>query len=270
MTAPLLTWRVRVDPPLPGAENMAWDHTLALWCGPDRGVLRLYTWDGPTLSLGRNEPAAGVYSEAALRDRGVTVVRRPTGGRAVLHHRELTYAVCAPIRALGGARAAYAEVNRALAEGLRRLGAPVTLAGPGPAAHPDAGPCFRSPAEGEVMAAGPGGDPGKLVGSAQVRMGDTLLQHGSILLEDDQGFIPRLRVEESPGTQRPATLHQVLGRSVSLDELREAVLAGFAARMPGDWRGAEPEGSLSVHGLPASPRPDLLERYRSGEWTWRR
>ena len=85
---------------------MAWDHTLALWCGPDRAVLRLYSWDRPTLSLGRNEPAAQLYSRDALRNRGVGVVRRPTGGRAVLHHRELTYAVCAPIRALGGVRAA--------------------------------------------------------------------------------------------------------------------------------------------------------------------
>lgn len=259
-----------MDPPLPPAENMAWDHTLALWCGPDRGVLRLYSWDRPTLSLGRNEPAARVYSPAALRDQGVAVVRRPTGGRAVLHHRELTYSVCAPIRALGGVRAAYAGVNAALADGLRALGAPVSLAAPGPTLPPDAGPCFQSPAEGEVMAAGRDGSPGKLVGSAQVRMGDTLLQHGSILLEDDQGIISRLRVDGHHETQRPATLDEVLGRTIHLDELRAAVLAGFVARVPGDWRGAEGEGSLSVHELPPSPRRNLLELYGSREWTWRR
>lgn len=266
-----LTWRIRIDPPLPGAENMAWDHTLALTCAPSFGVLRFYTWDVPTLSLGRNEPGAGLYRPDRLAEEGVAVVRRPTGGRAVLHHRELTYSVCAPIREMGGVRAAYATVNRALAEGLRLIGAPVALAGRGPAAHPGSGPCFQSPAEGEVMA-GPGSRAaGKLVGSAQVRIGETLLQHGSILLEDDQGLIARLGEGGDVGPSAPpATLHGVLGRKVGLNELRAGLLKGFSRVVSGHWPEPDTTETTSGSGLPDSPRFDLLERYRSPEWTWRR
>ncbi|MDT8340717.1 MAG: hypothetical protein RQ751_04325, partial [Longimicrobiales bacterium] len=108
---------------------MAWDHTLAIGLAPGEAVLRLYAWDRPTLSLGRNEPARGVYAPERLEASGVAVVRRPTGGRAVLHHREVTYAVCLPLRALGGPRSAYRLLNQALAAGLGRLGAGVALAG---------------------------------------------------------------------------------------------------------------------------------------------
>lgn len=269
MKLPLLRWRVRIDAPLPAAENMAWDHTLALSCGVGEGVLRFYAWSAPTLSLGRNEAAVGVYLPERLAAEGVSLVRRPTGGRAVLHHRELTYCVCAPIRALGGVRAAYATVNRALAEGLRLLGVPVALAGPGPSAHPDAGPCFQAPAEGEVMADAAGASRGKLVGSAQVRIGEVLLQHGSILVDDDQALIPHLRADGDVG-HPPATLRELLGREPHRDDLVRALQEGFARVVPGDWRGPGVDGSFPDHGLPSIPRPDLLELYRSPEWTWRR
>lgn len=263
-------WRVRVDPPLPGPVNMAWDHTLALACGAAEGILRFYTWEGPTLSLGRNEPARGVYLEDRLAAEGVAVIRRPTGGRAVLHHHELTYAVCLPLRALGGARRTYTAVNGALAEGLRRLGAPVSLAGPGPAAPPDAGPCFRTPAEGEVMAPGPVGGAAKLVGSAQARVGGVLLQHGSILLKDDQVRIPAFRADDADPGERPASLVQLLGREVGLGELREALAAGFARVLPGDWSAVAAASHGLGEGLPREPDPELVERYGSRDWTWRR
>lgn len=263
-----LTWALRVDPPLSGAENMAWDHALALACPQGEALLRLYRWAVPTLSLGRNEPARGVVDPIRLREEGVDLVRRPTGGRTVLHHHELTYAVVAPIRALGGVRAAYATLNRGLARGLATLGVPVRLAGPGPAAHPDAGPCFGEPAQGEVLAGA-----GKLVGSAQVRLGNILLQHGSILIRDDQGLIPLLRTREA-GRSSPsagsAALETVLGRRVEVAEVQEAVLAGFREVVPGDWRGAAERDSLARDTLPPSPDRALLEKYRSREWSWRR
>lgn len=277
-----LRWLVRVDPPLPGVENMAWDHTLARGLPPGVGVLRLYTWARPTLSFGRNEPARAVYAPDRIEEADLDVVRRPTGGRAVLHHRELTYAVVAPIRPLGGVRAAYFVINRALAVGLGGLvrgldgdsdPKPIALAGPGVTAPPDAGPCFQTPAEGEVMALGR-----KLVGSAQVRIGDALLQHGSILLEDDQGRIPSLRltglpgetVADHPGENRPASLREVLGRTVSLEEVQENLVEAFHSTIPGDWR-PHPDGDrFDAHGLPTTPDGDLLEQYRSDGWTWRR
>lgn len=261
-----LTWWILDDPAASGPENMAWDHTLALDCPPEHAILRLYEWSGPTLSLGLHEPARNRYDPGVLEARGVSVVRRPTGGRAVLHHREVTYCVVAPIRRLGGVRAAYALLNRALARGLARLGTSVGLAGPGPVAGPAAGPCFSEPAPGEVMAGGR-----KLVGSAQRRVGANLLQHGSILLGDDQATLRELEPgagqgEADPG---PATLTDLLGREVQPAEVRAAVRQGFTEVLPGDWRTATAEDSFPPRDIPPHPRRDLLDRYRSGEWTWR-
>jgi lipoate-protein ligase A len=108
------------------------------------------------------------------------------------------------------------------------------------------------------------------VGSAQLRVGEVLLQHGSVLLEDDQRWIARLRADGRGDEDRPATLGEALGRPVDASEVVEALAAGFADAVPGDWRAAGGKGSLPFHGLPTEPRPDLLERYRSHEWTWRR
>lgn len=266
--APGLLWLLWVDGPRPGAENMAWDHTLALGLRPGLGVVRLYGWSRPTLSLGRNEPAQGVFDPDGLLAQGVDLVRRPTGGRSVLHDRELTYAVIAPLKALGGARATYQAVNRGLAEGLATLGVPTDLAGSGPALPPDAGPCFREPAEGEVVSEGR-----KLVGSAQARVGSALLQHGSILLEDGQHRLDGLRVG---GTELPSErgdtggIRGVLKRPVSVGEVARAVGEGLQGALPGDWRPTRGGASLGETGLPSQPVPELLARYRSPEWSWRR
>src|SRR5688572_13446267 len=140
--------------------------------------LRLYRWNPPTLSFGRNEPVAALYDEAAIARRGIAVVRRPTGGRAVWHDQEVTYAVAAPIAAFGSLRTAYCVIHTRLAEALRGLGVDPVLAPDRPPIRPSAHPtsCFAAPAGGEVLAGGR-----KLVGSAQVRRRDAFLQHGSIL-----------------------------------------------------------------------------------------
>lgn len=265
-----------MDGPADGPTNMATDHALARSLEPGHGVLRLYRWDPPTLSLGRNEPARGRLDVEGARARGIGVVRRPTGGRAVLHGPEVTYAVVAPFGALGGARAAYRTINEALARGLARLGVPAHLAGPdarGGALPPDAGPCFREPAEGEVVAGRR-----KLVGSAQARLGRVLLQHGSILLEDRQDLVARLLAdtagEASAGSGsrgrsgdlrvragEPAGLGRFLDPPPSCEAVEEAVAAGFREAVGGSW-----SREATRHTLPL----DLLERYRSAEWTWRR
>lgn len=263
-----LLWFLWVDGPREGAENMAWDHTLARELPPGLGVVRLYGWARPTLSLGRNEPARDVFDPDRLRAHGVDLVRRPTGGRSVLHDRELTYAVVAPLKALGGARAAYEAVNRGLAEGLATLGVPTALAGAGPALPPDAGPCFREPAEGEVVSEGR-----KLIGSAQAKVGAALLQHGSILLEDGQHRLEGLRVGDdgsaSPGPDTGG-IRGVLEGRVTVGEVARAVGEGLRRALPGDWRPTRGGASLGETGLPSEPAPELLARYRSPEWSWRR
>ena len=97
---------------------MALDHALAVCSQQSQGVLRLYSWKEATVSFGRNEPTKGLYDRANAEELGIEFVRRPTGGRAVLHQNEITYAVVLPVRALGGPKASYMAINRGLAEGL--------------------------------------------------------------------------------------------------------------------------------------------------------
>ena len=114
--------------PLDGPGNMAVDQALldAVKAG-GAPVLRLYRWDPATLSFGRTQPARGLYDAEAARARAIAFVRRPTGGQAVLHDDELTYAVVAPVPAVGRPREAYRRINAALVEGLRRPDGALTI-----------------------------------------------------------------------------------------------------------------------------------------------
>jgi lipoate-protein ligase A len=235
---------------------MARDHALALTLRPGAAVLRLYGWERPTLSLGRNEPALGRYDRAAAAERGIDVVRRPTGGRAVLHWRELTYAVIAPAGALGGPRRAYRLIHQLLAQALASVGVPVEIAAePARPTPVDAGPCFRAPAPGEIVVGGR-----KLVGSAQLRVGDVLLQHGSILLSDDQGLLRALGGRGADGADRPAAVSDLLRRHPEPGELEGALVRAFGL-----------EETCTAGGASTSPlEAELTERYRAEAWTWRR
>jgi lipoate-protein ligase A len=260
---PLLRWRLLHDGRASGARNMAVDHALADCLAGGEAVLRLYRWERPTLSLGRNEPAA-LYPMEAIRSKGMDVVRRPTGGRAVLHDAELTYAVVAPI-GTWAPRAAYRVINEALAAALRSLGAPVAVSeGSVHALGPDAGPCFRSPAAGEVVASGR-----KLVGSAQARIGGALLQHGSILLGGSQ----RALGDETAGPDSgPVTLSELIPH-VSIDEVAGAVAESLRMRLGGEWGqacdGESNNGELRPTEDEAALRLEA-ERYGRDTWTWRR
>jgi lipoate-protein ligase A len=260
-------WRLIDTPPAPGAWNMAVDEALAATVAAGgEPVLRFYRWSPPCLSLGRNQPARGRYDLQALDARGIDVVRRPTGGRAVLHHRELTYAVAAPQALFGGPRQAYAAINRALVAGLVRLGVPAAQqpAGAERAPVPSVSPCFAQPVEGEVVAAGR-----KLVGSAQRRLGEIILQHGSLPLHDDQSAVAALVIGATDGdvadggaAEAPATLVGVLGREPDWDELTRALADGFERTLGIRFRAcgltqAEAEGAAQG-----------AARYAGAAWTW--
>jgi len=255
-------WRLIDTPPAPGAWNMAVDEALAASVAAGGApVLRFYRWDPACLSLGRNQPARGRYDLAALAAAGIDVVRRPTGGRAVLHRRELTYSVAAPVALLGPQRQAYAAINRALVAGLRRLGADASLqpATGVHAPHPSLAPCFAEPVEGEVVAAGR-----KLVGSAQRLLGSVLLQHGSLPLHDDQAAVAALVVgrDDSAAEAPPATLAGVLGREPVWHELTAALAAGWEERFP---------AVLSPDTLTEAEHAAVREaeaRYAGPAWTW--
>jgi len=242
----------RSAPAADGATNMAIDQALLDAAAHDGAPrLRFYRWRPACLSLGRNQPARGCYDGPDVRP-GRNVVRRPTGGLAVMHDREITYAVVASVDELGGPRACYRAVNRALVESLRSLGVPAGLAGEDAVApRPDqpGGACFAAPAPGEVVAGGR-----KLVGSAQRRQGRALLQHGSVLIGGRQ----------QGAEDGVVTLEQLLPQPPSESALVRALLGGFE----------------SVLGILLAPAP-LLEsekqavraherRFRSATWTWRR
>jgi len=258
-TARDLTWRLVLDEPRPGAANMALDHAAAECLPPGQAVVRLYRWSRPTVSFGRNEPAAPVTPVAGAAAAAVDYVRRPTGGRAVLHDDELTYAVVAPLDAFGGLRQAYLAINRALADALASLGAEAEIAGEdaavaGRALPPDAGPCFQNPAHGEIVSRGR-----KLVGSAQARLEGALLQHGSLLIGGDQRPLGAV-----PGELEPITLRELLGE-VDAGDVAGAVTAAMRGRFGGVWvDGTWDERERDV--------ADRLEssRYGNDAWTWRR
>src|SRR6476620_5597934 len=122
-------WRLLLAPPRPGAENMARDTALqARAAATSETVFSIYSWSRPTLSFGRHQPAVGLYDLERIREADIDVVRRPTGGRAILHHREITYSVTAPIDDASPLRATYERINRILLDGLTRLGVNAELA----------------------------------------------------------------------------------------------------------------------------------------------
>ena len=256
-------WSVWIDGAHSGAVNMARDHALADSLRSGSAVLRFYSWARPTVSLGRNEPGRGLWDPQHLAVEGVELVRRPTGGRAVLHHRELTYSVVAPAEGPGSMRALYRSVNEAILVGLTRLGVPASLAPrQGRPGSPSAGPCFHEPAEGEIVVGRR-----KLVGSAQVRLGHALLQHGSILVEDEQDRLPLLqRVPQAPGADVAVTcLTDWVDTLPEMVSLANTLAAAFSEVIPGDWHAMEGGPNLNE-----ALESRLEAHYRSPEWTWRR
>ncbi len=223
-----------------GVFNMEHDVALAqhLLDGSGCSTLRLYGWAPPAISLGWNQSADEVDAAAAAAA-GIDVVRRPTGGRAILHANELTYSVVMRITGRN-VLAVYDEISRALVAGLHLLGADVAIEKSQPhfpSLYRDASSvaCFSSSARYEIKHRGR-----KLVGSAQRRYAaadgsEIVLQHGSILLGPDHlrmveflrcsGAV-RTRLTEELQT-RTADLFAILGRPVAFTEAAEAVRTGF-------------------------------------------
>lgn len=257
----LSRWRLLLTPPASGAENMALDEAL-MSRARETGewVLRVYSWNQPTISLGRNQSARGRYDLDGIRTRGLAVVRRPTGGRAILHHREVTYSVTAPVADAGELRESYARINRLLVAGLASLGVGAEIAAPARrAAAPGMAPCFDEPSGGELTVEGR-----KLAGSAQWRMDGALLQHGSILIQDDQSALAELVVGGQRPIPSPATLADVLGHSPEPADIAAAL--ADAVRTIEDPRASR----LAIDEELSARTTALVVRYLDDDWTWRR
>jgi lipoate-protein ligase A len=159
---------------------------------------------------------------------------------------------------MGGLREAYVSINEGLVVGLRALGCPAELAREGSTLTPDAGPCFQAPAPGEVVL-----QERKLVGSAQVRMGASLLQHGSVILSGDQSALTQLAGgagDPSP----PATLESVIG-PVAWSDVAEALVGGLSLALGGVWQ----QGEVTPLEEARARRLET-DYYAADAWTWRR
>lgn len=233
-----LTWRLLITPGASGRHNMAVDEAIleAVAAGQAPPTLRLYAWAPPCLSLGYAQ-AVDVVDEAALAEAGWDLVRRPTGGRALLHADELTYSIAAPdsLPGLsGGVLPSYQHLSRGLLAGLERLGihpdAPaLTVVGEADKLNPV---CFEVPSAYEITVGGR-----KLIGSAQLRRRGAVLQHGSLPLHGDITRVVRVLRYPEDGSRREAaarlrrnatTLEEQLGRAVGWDAAVAALTDGFA------------------------------------------
>ena len=194
-----MNWYLVVDPPGDGAWNMAKDeHCLHLSIQLGRPILRIYHWQRLTLSLGRNQRPERKIDLEACQNLGINVVRRATGGQAVLHGSDLTYSVSAPLKGSGfegGIMAVYREISRALVAFFERLAlVPEVKAHTGRERVELASPvCFATPSAFEIMIEGR-----KLVGSAQRLLPDGFLQHGSIPLVPQERLLEQIFLGVEP------------------------------------------------------------------------
>ncbi len=267
------SWRRLDTGPASGACNMAVDEALIQSvAGGGRPVLRFYRWDPPAVSLGYGQDLQRELDPERCRAAGIDIVRRPTGGRAVLHWEELTYSVVCAVddpQVGGSVEVTTRRIGACLVAGLQRAGVPAELERAGRQGQRSRGPaatlpCFSSASRAEVTCAGR-----KLVGSAQRRMRGVILQHGSLLT----GPAHRRLVELIPGlsgSQRQEWLDRLMRGSIQLDEccpgipawprLVDALAQGFAAVLPAVL---EPDGLAQTEALQAA---ELVEsRYRHAE-----
>lgn len=267
-------WRVLRHPPASGAWNMAVDDVLleSVASGGAPPTVRFYGWTPACLSLGYFQPYE-VVDVAACRARGVDIVRRPTGGRAILHDRELTYSIALPAEILGhdrGILPSYYRISRALQAGLAALGVATTMAPESAASgsNPDHGPiCFDRPSAHEILF-----DGRKLVGSAQVRRASALLQHGSILIEPRlQTMVECLRMAlpAGDGNHRHKSIGDgVIGLAeVGIEDpyaLAQPIAAAIATEFGVELRSA----SLTDSERQAASEL-MVSKYQSAGWTER-
>ena len=266
-------WRLLRHPAATGAENMAVDEAIsrAIAGGLVPPTLRFYAWEPPCVSLGRNQPVAGVDLDQCA-ELGYDVVRRPTGGRAILHTDELTYSVIAsPEHPLmhGYVLDSYLRISHGLVAGLRRLGIDAEEAPGTNRAGPDvSAACFEVPSAYEIVV----GDR-KILGSAQARRSTSVLQHGSLpLVGDLTRVVGCLKFEDEAGRQalaaslagHAATVEELLGRVVTHDQAVEAMIAGMAEALAIDF--IPGELTEQERGWAAEL---VRDKYRHDSWTLR-
>ena len=223
------------------AMNMAIDESILTHHLKDEAppTLRVFRWSQPSISLGRFQSTEReIVSEVCL-ERGVALVRRPTGGRAVYHRDEFTYSIIIS-KHYGvppGVVAAYAFLARGLLTALTLLGVNAELSDERISKHPSAA-CFASSTQADLTSGG-----FKLIGSAQVWKDDTLLQQGSLPLDDRAAeFFTMLRFPNETARREALALYRekttplhTFAPFASWDAVADAFYSGFCAALQVDF-----------------------------------
>ncbi len=269
---PHSTWRLLLESqPKSGALNMAIDEAVLRAVAEGRAppTLRIYAWAAPALTLGRGQPVTDA-DLTALEVDGVTLLRRATGGTAVYHDKtELTYTAAVQsheVRFKGGIAESYRSIGAALVHALEQLGLSQASATPHAENRQSRSKrdpvCFLLPSDYEITVGGR-----KLVGSAQMRIRDGILQHGSLYLRGDIANIcPYLSAHPKPEhvRARALTLSEALHEDITWDIMAEAMVNSFREILNLDFvsRGLVPEERTEAARL-------LREKYVNDAWTYR-
>ena len=268
-----MTWRLLITHPAHGAWNMAVDESILehIHRGESIPTLRLYAWNPPCLSLGHAQPFSDVDVNR-LKQRGWEVVRRVTGGRAILHTDELTYSVIAPAnepRVEGSVLESYNRLAQALLLAVQTLEIPVEMKEGKPTESATPNPvCFEVPSTYEITVNGK-----KLIGSAQARKKEGVLQHGSLPLTGDLTRICQALIFENEAKreeaaqrllERATTVESALGVEISWEKAQQAFIHAFEAQLGLSFeRGALSESE-------SQRAEDLVkEKYAHPSWTER-
>ncbi|WP_423407375.1 biotin/lipoate A/B protein ligase family protein [Heyndrickxia sp. MSNUG] len=260
--------------------NMALDEALLDWHGSGKipPVIRFYGWNPASLSVGYFQNIEKEIDMEAVKQHGLGFVRRPTGGRGVLHEHELTYSVIVTEEHPEMPKTvteAYRVISEGILQGFQKLGLEAYFAVPKTSAEKDAlknprsAVCFDAPSWYELVVEGR-----KVAGSAQTRQKGVILQHGSILLDLDEDKLfslfkyPNDRVKErmqKAFKTKAVAINEISSRTISIDEAKEAFKAGF-------------EDGLGIHLEPYTLSESELEyvnklakdKYESDEWNFKR
>ncbi|MDH4615855.1 biotin/lipoate A/B protein ligase family protein [Brevibacillus sp. AY1] len=273
-------WRFIVTEPMSPAMNMAVDEAILQLHGEGKvpPTVRFYTWDPATLSIGYFQKAVKEINLEEVHRQGLGFVRRPTGGRAVLHDKELTYSVIVSEehpKMPSSVTEAYKIISMGLLHGFQNLGLSaemVSLASEEEKekyTSPGSSACFDSPSWYELVVEGK-----KVAGSAQTRQKGVILQHGSILLDMDVELLfsllnfPSERVKQrmmESFRQKAVTINEVSTRPIGLQESIEAFGRGFASGLDVELVASDltAEEQELAHELAQT-------RYGTEEWNMRR
>ncbi len=259
-------WHLIIDrTPRKGSWNMAVDDFMFQSLGEEATTyLRFYRWENPTVSIGRSQNAEKVVNLDYCRQHGIDVVRRITGGKLVLHHKEVTYSVCSSDTEIFSNKLmdSYKLISEALNVSLQRMGIESHLAKDTPSEYARGTmPCFAQPARDEVEMDGK-----KIIGSAQKRTGKKFLQHGSIPLEKEDDLL--ISVSHSAAKEtvvKMTSLSEALDKKVDFDWAVEHFISGMSDYFKVNLAPKE----FSTNELESTQKIQK-ERYENPDWTYGR